>query len=90
MCFALVVRGGSYLVMNCGDGLERSYARHGTLTRGFSPEEYRLATLAEPVEWWTEMLESGVWRYDPSTEQVEYAPAYVRALPQQQHLSGLV
>lgn len=86
-----MVRGGSYLVMNCGNGLQRgSVARWNTHAQGFRPGGYRPQTLAEPVEWWVELIESGTWRYDASTDYVEYDPAYVWSLSEQQQLSGLV
>jgi len=56
---------------------------------GFPDGFYRPATLAEPVEWWTEYLDNGSWRYD-SLLGTYFPDIDPDTMPSERRYSGMV
>jgi hypothetical protein len=77
-----------YILMYCGDKADQR-GQVACWSSEFPDRFYRPATLAEPIEWWTEYLDNGSWRYD-SLLRTYFADIDRDTMPRERRYSGMV
>jgi len=62
----VVSTSGRYVLMDCRRDTPSRGSVAGWENLEMTEPQFRPATLAQPVEWWAEYFETGVWRWDPT------------------------